>query len=279
MTLSRRDLLRGALKPPAPARPRRGSAQVEYIPVTWVLPRESAANGRLVLWLPGGIAGMNAASRELDALAEEGFAAVSFDSWRRGTRAREPMNVFFPRSMSNFAQVAWPIIGNAALETLRVLDWAAAEFTLEPPFFVGGHSLGGDAVVAAAGLDARIGCVAAVTATPDWLRPGMHADGQAVGPGEPDACAQWFYDHMDPMTHLDFYAHRPAIDFECGERDDHVPAEAALRFRSALAPVYGEAQARIRVICHPGIGHEYTPEMWQNSLAWFREHAGSLPAI
>lgn len=231
------------------------------------------AKGRLVAWLPGGIGGMNAASRELEALAEEGFVAVSFDSWRRGTRAREAMNVFFPRSMADFARVVWPIIGNAALETLRVLDWAAREFHLAPPFFVGGHALGGDAAVAAAGLDPRIGCVAAITATPDWTRPGMHADGQPVGVGEPDAYARWFYERMDPVTHPDAYAHRPAIAFECGERDDHVPADAALRFRSVLAPVYGEAQDRLRVIRHPGAGHEYTPEMWQNCLAWFREHA------
>lgn len=273
MTLSRRDLLRGALKPPAPARPRRGSAQVEHIPLTWVLPRESTANSRLVLWLAGGIAGMNAASRELDALADEGFTAVSFDSWRRGTRAREPMNVFFPRSMANFARVTWPMIGNAALEALRVLDWAAAEFDLQPPFFVGGHSLGGDAMVAAAGLDARIGCVAAVTATPDWLRPGMRADGLPVEPGEPDAYAQWFYDQMNPMTHLASFSHRPAIAFECGEADEHVPAEAALRFKSALEPAYGQARDRLRVIRHPSVAHEYTPEMWQNCMAWFREQA------
>jgi len=246
---------------------------VEHIPVAWVRPRGSTARLRLVLWLAGGIAGTNAADSELEALADEGFTAVSFDSWRRGTRAREAMNVFFPRAMQNFARVVWPMLGHGALETLRVLDWAAGEFGLEPPFFVGGHSLGGDIALAAAGLDPRIGCVAAISASPDWTRPGMHADGGPVGHGTPDAYARWFYDRMDPMTHLGAFAHKPAIAFECGQDDDHVPADTAVRFQSALAPAYAEASHRIRVIRHQGVRHEYTPEMWQNAMAWFREHA------
>jgi len=290
MKLSRRDLLRGALKTPqtAPApsarptaapptgpvgKPTRGSTRVEHIPVTWVLPRRPEHPAGLALWLCGGIAGMNAAAKELDALADAGFVAVSFDSWHRGTRAAETMAELFPRGMANFPQVVWPMLGNAALETLRILDWAETEFGAKPPFFVGGHSLGGDIVVAAAGLDPRIGCVATINSTPDWRRPGMHADGKLVGPGTPDTYAQWFYERLDPITHLDGYAHKPAMAFECGADDDHVPADGAQRFKALLAPAYGATQDRLRVICHPGVGHEYTPEMWQNCMAWFREHS------
>jgi dienelactone hydrolase len=258
-----------------PEKPLRGSAQVEQIPVMWVLPARTESPARLALWLSGGISGMNASGKELDALADAGFAAVSFDSWQRGTRATETMATIFPRAMQNFPNVVWPIIGNSALELLRVLDWAAVEFGIEPPFFVGGHSLGGDIVTAAAGLDDRIGCVATIVATPDWRRPGMHADGKLIGRGQPDSYAQWFYDHMNPLTHLDSYARRPAMTFECGADDDHVPADGALRFREALlAGPYGEACERIRVNLHPGVGHEYTPDMWDHCLAWFQQHAG-----
>jgi len=284
--------LRGAVKTPqsAPAasakptattpgrpvrKPARGSTRVEHIPVTWVLPRRMEAPARLALWLCGGISGMNAAARELDALADAGFVAVSFDSWRRGTRAAETMAELFPRGMANFPHVVWPMLGNAALEALRILDWAETELGAKPPFFGGGHSLGGDIMIAAAGLDPRIGCVATINSTPDWRRPGMRADGKLVGPGTPDAYAQWFYDRLDPITHLAAYAHKPAMAFECGADDDHVPADGAQRFKALLAPVYGTAQNRLRVICHAGIGHEYTPEMWQNCMAWFREHSAA----
>jgi dienelactone hydrolase len=80
---------------------------------------------------------------------------------------------------------------------------------------------------------------------------------------------------MDPLTHLDAYARRPAMTFECGADDDHVPADGALRFREALlAGPYGEAGERIRVNLYPGVGHEYTPHMWDHCLAWFQQHAG-----
>jgi dienelactone hydrolase len=298
MTFSRRDLLTRLLTPakpqarpvpaptPTPAppaaeakpagRPRRGSTEVEHIPVMWVTPARRPATPRLALWLSGGLAGMNASGRELDALAEAGFVAVSFDSWQRGTRAAESMAAFFPRMVANYPQVAWPIYGNSALEMLRVLDWAAAEFGVEPPFFVGGYSAGGDIAIAAAGLDPRIGCVAAICATPDWRRPGMHAEGKLVGPGKPDAYAQWLYDHIDPLTHATAYAHRPAMTFECGADDDHVPPDGAQRFRDALlAGPYAASPERIRVTLHAGSGHEYTPPMWDNCLAWIRQHASA----
>jgi len=298
MTFSRRDLLTRLLTPPKPAprpapeptpvpapppaadkpatRPRRGSAEVEHIPVMWVTPAREPEHPKLALWLSGGIAGMNASGRELDALADAGFVAISFDSFQRGTRAAEAMAAFYPRMIANFPQVAWPIYANSALETLRILDWAADEFGIEPPFYLGGHSAGGDIVVAAAGLDARIGCVAAICAAPDWRRPGMHAEGRLVGPGKPDAYARWLYEHVDPLTHVGAYSHRPAMTFECGADDDHVPPDGALRFREALlAGPYADSPERIRVTLHAGMRHEYTPEMWEACLAWFRQHAAA----
>jgi hypothetical protein len=238
------------------------------------LPGRAEPATRLALWLSGGNAGMNASGKELDALADAGFAAVSFDSWNRGTRAPEAMAALYPRMIASFAQVAWPILGNSALELLRVLDWAAAEFDIEPPFFVGGHALGGDIVVAAAGLDPRIGCVAVITASPDWDRAGMRAEGRPVYPGKPDAYAQWFHDRMNPMTHPDAYLHRPAMNFECGASDEHAPPAGALRFQEALlSGPYADAPELIRVNLHADAGHEYTPEMWRNCLEWLRGHA------
>jgi dienelactone hydrolase len=298
MSFSRRDLFSRLLTPAKPAprpapeptpipapppaadkpatRPRRGSTEVEHIPVMWVTPAREPARPRLALWLSGGLAGMNASGRELDALADAGFVAISFDSWQRGTRAPESMAAFYPRMLANYPQVAWPIYANSALETLRILDWAAEEFGIEPPFFLGGYSAGGDIAVAAAGLDARVGCVAAICATPDWLRPGMHAEGKLVGPGKPDAYARWLYEHINPLTHTAAYAHRPAITFECGADDDHVPPDGAERFRAALlAGPYADSPERIRVSLHAGVRHEYVPEMWEACLAWFRQHAGA----
>ncbi len=68
------------------------------------------------------------------------------------------------------------------------------------------------------------------------------------------------------------YAHRPATTFECGDDDDHVPPDGALRFQRALADVYGEMQARVGVKLHPDVGHATVPALIDNGLAWFTEH-------
>ena len=66
--------------------------------------------------------------------------------------------------------------------------------------------------------------------------------------GEADGYAQWFYDALDPMTHVDAYRRDVAVRFLCGARDLHVPAEAALPFRDTL----GE---HVRVELFDGLDH------------------------
>src|SRR5260370_33684101 len=86
---------------------------------------------------------------------------------------------------------------------------------------VGGLSMGGDIAAAAVGLDHRVERVAAIIATPDWLRPGMQDlfnPGTVLPPGEPDAYAQYFYDHLNPLTHLAAFVHGPAIKRKKMER-------------------------------------------------------------
>ncbi len=251
---------------------RTGSSKVEQIPVMWVLPKEVTPQCKLVIWLAGGFSKMQTVLPILELLALTGYVAVSFDSWERGSRATEEPDVVATRAWANFPLVAFPILGNGALEVLRVVDWAAKEFNLSAPFAVGGRSLGGDIAVAAAGLDPRMTCVAAIVATPDWKRPGMQVDGVLIGEGQPDAYASYFYNRINPITNPHSYAHCPALLFECGAEDDHVPPDGALRFQKILADVYFEKTNRIRVNLHPNLGHGSVPEMMDNCLVWFQEH-------
>lgn len=127
--------------------------------------------------------------------------------------------------------------------------------------------MGGDIAVAIAGIEPRIVCVAALNSTPDWLRAGTE-----MAPGEPDAYAQFFYDRLNPMTHLESYRRRPAISFECGAEDRHVPPEGALRFQEELRETYSETPDRLRVTLHPGVKHASTELMRTNSLDWLGSH-------
>ena len=269
-------MLASGVRAAAPNEPtpslRTGTTKAFTTPVIWVLPAETKATTRLVIWLGGGISKMESTLPMLERLAREGFAAVSFDSWERGSRLTEPAESFVPKAFANFP-MAWPVYANGAMESLRVFDWAAKEFGLKPPFSIGGFSAGGDIAIAAAGLDSRIQCVATIVSTPDWTRPGMHLQGKLVASGEPDAYARYLYDRINPLTNLKSYAHRPAMTLECGEKDDHVPADGALRFQAALAPIYGDAKSRLRVNVHPGVGHGASSAMFDNCVSWFKEYA------
>ena len=157
-----------------------------------------------------------------------------------------------------FRRHMWPILAHTTLDALRVLDWATASLGVEGGVRVGGLSMGGDVAVALAGLDRRVGRVAAVVATPDWLRPGMHDafdPGKLLDPGQPDAYARYFYDQLNPLTHQERYAHGARILFLCGEKDAHVPADGALRFQAALGRADPEAADRVLVEMIPGLAH------------------------
>lgn len=249
------------------------SSRVDHIPLIWITPDKLQPTTRLAIWLPGGLGKKEDTLPYLQQLAAAGFVAISFDPWQHGERGTgESIEQMFAQAMDNFPQTVWPILGQSALDTLRVIDWAITEFATSPPCYMGGVSLGGDIAVAAAGIDARIGCISAIIATPDWRRPGMRARGQLVHSGVPGGYAQFFYDRINPLTNPSGYAHCPAITFECGAEDDHVPPDGSLRFQIALQQIYESHPDRLRVNLHPDVGHQVIPMMWQNSLEWFLRH-------
>ncbi len=241
--------------------------RIDHLPAIWIEPDFRAARGALALWLPWFTGSKELAEPQLRQLAGKGFTAMSIDPWQHGERAREYTEEMETRVFGNFRRYMWPILGQTALDALRAIDWAISNLSVGREVFAGGISIGGDIAVAAAGIDARIVRVAAINSTPDWLRTGTETP-----PGEPDAYAQFFYDRIDPLTHLAAYRRRPAIAFECGAEDRHVPPEGALRFQEALRETYRVTPDRLRVTLHPGVKHASTEPMWVRSLEWLTSH-------
>jgi dienelactone hydrolase len=248
------------------------SGWLYHIPLIWLTPEDPSH--KLAIWIPSAGGAKEDTLPYLQELAAAGFVAVSYDPWQHGARyvGTETLEQRFASAKANYYYHVWPMVGQSALESLRVIDWAIASFGIEPPCYIGGISLGGYIAVAAAGLDPRIGCVGGIVCTPDWRVPGLHWDGQLLPLGKPDAYAQFFFDRINPLTHPSHYAHCPAMTFECGELDDHLPPDGAVRFREALRDTYREHPDRLRVNLHPGVGHQSTPAMWQNCLSWFAHH-------
>jgi uncharacterized protein len=293
MACTRREFLRWAAAVPAcgvlpasiadqggaPQLPEK-TGWAEHVPVRWVEPVRRRSGSSAVIWLSGFSGTAESMSPNLQELARAGFLAVSFDHWQHGGRGTETTAELQSRVFAEFRRRMWPILGNGVLDTSRVIDWIQSEFSPSPTVQVGGFSMGGDIAVAAAGHDTRISAVAAVVATPDWLRPGMRnswAPGQPLIPvGVPDSYAKFFYDAFDPLTHLEGCDRAPAITFECASDDTHVPPDGALRFRDAFRKRNARAGENVRVTLHAGYVHAdvgRVPVFWQESLAWFVAHA------
>jgi uncharacterized protein len=250
------------------------TAMVDDIPVLWVEPASGRPRGRLALWLPPLTMTKETVLPSLRELAGNGCVAVSLDPWQHGERGSEPGEQLAARVFADFRRQMWSILGHTTLDCLRVIDWATETLGTGAEVVAGGVSMGGDIAVALAGIDARVAQVAAIVATPDWTRPGMRDlfdPSRALPQGRPDALAQWLYDHLDPMTHLDAYARGAAITFECAADDTHVPPDGALRFQRALREAHPAAAERVRVSLHPGLGHldgARDRALAGNALAW-----------
>ena len=250
------------------------STAVDHIPTLWVMPKRRPSRARLVIWLPYFTGKKEEMLPYLRDLADGGFVALSFDPWGHGERGSESGEQLAARVFGNFRRHMWPILGQTALDALRVIDWSIEHLPVADRIAVGGVSMGGDIAVAIAGLDRRVGRVATIVATPDWLRPGMsdiQEPDKLLDPGEADAYAQFFYDRIDPLSHPAHYAHCPAMTFECGALDTHVPPDGALRFKTALQDVYQHCLDRLRVNLHPGTNHDSAnPALWRNCLEWLK---------
>jgi len=253
---------------------------VDHIPVIWGEPENFTAPAHLVIWMDGLTGNKERMRPYLATLAASGFVAVSFDAFQHGERATERPEQFISRIAGSYRRHYWPILGQTILDTTRIIDWATANLKVCSDVLMGGISMGGDVAVATAGIDRRIKCVAAMLATPDWLRPGMKDFANPsieFAQGEPDTYAKFFYDRFNPLTNLESFSHLPEITFECGEQDTLVPPDGALRFQEALNGMYKQGANRLRVNLHENVGHDPTiPEMWQNCLEWFTSHRERL---
>ena len=252
------------------------SAWIDHIPALWIEPPQPQSPPRLAIFLNGLSGTKENLLPYLTDLAQAGFVALSFDAWEHGERTRMTQGETAMRTFGNFRRYMWVNIGQTALDTLRVIDWAIANLHVEPCIVMGGLSMGGDISITAAGIDPRIRRVGAVVATPDWLRPGMmdltRPDHPLLPPGTPDAYSRRFYELFNPITHLAHYAHAPEIRFINGEQDDHVPPEASFRFKNALTELYPQAGENVTIELIPGVDHggvgQVKDRWWSRLVEW-----------
>ena len=79
--------------------------------------------------------------------------------------------------------------------------------------------------------------------------------------------------HFDTEAVVALLAPRPML-FQTGDQDGGSPVDGIHAIESAVRPVYGlyGKTNDFQSIIYPGLGHVYTPEMWERTQQWFEEH-------
>jgi pimeloyl-ACP methyl ester carboxylesterase len=131
-----------------------------------------------------------------------------------------------------------------------------------------GVSMGAFASLKAAVLDPRIRAVISNIGSPYW----DDVFAGSVEERDPDPDRRRILDDFAAGRHPAAFPDRffpKAALFQVGELDPHLNPGRVRDFCRQLSGAYSSAPERICCVEFPGLGHEFTTEMWENTLGWF----------
>jgi dienelactone hydrolase len=84
--------------------------------------------------------------------------------------------------------------------------------------------------------------------------------------------------HFDTEAITALAAPRPLL-FQSGELDDGSPVTGIRKMEPVVRSAYElyEAESNFRSDIFPGVGHQYTPKMWEGTLKWLDAHLKNAP--
>jgi dienelactone hydrolase len=79
--------------------------------------------------------------------------------------------------------------------------------------------------------------------------------------------------HFDTEAVVALIAPRPVL-FQTGDQDSGSPVDGIRKIEAAVKPIYDlyGKQAAFKSIVYPGLGHVYTKEMWDRTVAWLEQN-------
>jgi dienelactone hydrolase len=134
-----------------------------------------------------------------------------------------------------------------------------------------GMSMGSTRTWWAAALDERIKVAVSVACLTRYQN--LIAHGQVRQHGIYYYVPNMLKEKIDTESVIGLIAPRPHLTLT-GDKDGGSPADGVRiinGFEEDLYKLYGKAE-NFRGLLYEGVGHEYTPEMWEETLKWLRKH-------
>lgn len=213
------------------------------------------------------------------ALAREGYVVLAIDSYAFGERRfdgpagyREEGN---RTELSLFKRFMWQgrnMWGMMVRDDLLALNYLASRKEVDPRRIgVMGMSMGSTRSWWASAMDDRIKATVSVACLTRYQN--LLANGDVREHGIYYFVPAMLGHKIDTESVIGLIAPRAHLTLT-GDRDTGSPFEGVQiinDFQRRLYKVYGKPE-NFRGVIYPGVGHSYTPEMWQETLAWFRKH-------
>jgi dienelactone hydrolase len=214
-----------------------------------------------------------------EALAREGYIVLCIDSYAFGQRrfqgpaGKKEEGARTEESL--FKMFLWQgrtLWGMMVRDDLLALNYLLSRPEVDAKRVAAmGMSMGSTRSWWAAALDERIKVVVSVACLTRYQN--LIAHGQVRQHGIYYYVPNMLKEKIDTESVVGLIAPRPHLTLT-GDKDAGSPADGVRiinAFQKDLYTLYGKTE-NFRGVLYEGIGHEYTPEMWQETLKWLKKH-------
>jgi alpha-beta hydrolase superfamily lysophospholipase len=199
---------------------------------------------------------------ELYLLAARGFRATAIDLALHGDRVDS--GAVREKFEADYVGALKEVIYETAADVTALTDyWEISDNSVG----LLAVSAGGLVAHAVAVTENRIGAIAAIVSSPDWLT----ADPR-LRP-LPGSALETLLTGLSPVNRPESYVPK-ALLMLVGELDDIVTPDGSILLFKRLLPLYTKRgiDERLQLKVFPGLGHVYTPEMRMLSLNWLSKN-------
>ena len=214
-----------------------------------------------------------------EALVRKGYIVLCIDAYAFGERRfqgpagkKEEGRRTEESLFKMFLWQGWTLWGMMVRDDLLVLNYLLSRPEVDPKRIAAmGMSMGSTRTWWAAALDERIRvavCVACLTRYQNLI-----AHGQVCQHGIYYYVPNMLAEKIDTESVVGLIAPRPLLTLT-GDKDAGSPADGVKlinSFQEYIYKLYGKTE-NFRGLVYKGAGHEYTPEMWKETLDWLKEH-------